>query len=291
MIGFLNVYKPSGVTSNFVVQKIKKKFHIKKIGHLGTLDPLASGVLPIAIGKATRLFDYSLNKSKTYIATFDFGYTTDTLDKTGDIVESDNKVPTKEELLMVIPTLCGEVDQVPPNFSAKNINGERAYNLARKGVDFELQPKRVKIHNINYLEQVGENSFRFEIECSSGTYIRSIARDMGTAVKCVGCMSALERIITGNFTKESAILLDDLLETSNLDNVLISPQDAFPNIATLEIDKTTFEDLINGKQVNSHEVNVDTFILYNNCLVGLAKPSANRLKLDVFLYEEDDKYD
>ena len=161
MLGFLNIYKPSGITSNAVVQKIKKKFHIDKIGHMGTLDPLACGILPIAVGKATRLFDYSLDKKKRYTAIFDFGYSTDTLDIEGVKEKECGVIPTIEQIKSAMHKLIGEIDQIPPKYSAKCIDGKRGYQLARKGVEFELAPKKVTVLSAECLRQTDEDEFEF----------------------------------------------------------------------------------------------------------------------------------
>ncbi|MBQ7352065.1 MAG: tRNA pseudouridine(55) synthase TruB [Clostridia bacterium] len=287
MLGFLNVYKPSDMTSSAVVQKLKKKFHIDKIGHMGTLDPMACGVLPIAIGKATRLFDFSLNKTKKYIAIFDFSYTTDSLDATGSIIQKTDKVITSRDVLNIIPNCVGNVSQVPPNFSAKNVNGKRAYTLARQGIEFELKPKDVQIYDIKLLEQVSVTQFKFEITCSSGTYIRSIARDMATSLGVVGCMIFLERVETGEFSKDSSTELESILCSDSLSNFLISPTQAFSNVPVCNINKEQFEDLINGKKFSFSRFNTPTFIVYASKLVGLAKENVDYLSLSAFLYEEE----
>ena len=271
MLGFLNVYKPSGMTSSAVVQKLKKKFHIDKIGHMGTLDPLACGVLPIAIGKATRLFDFSLNKKKRYIAIFDFSYTTDTLDSTGKVEKTCDKIVTIDKILEVLPNCIGNISQVPPNFSAKNVNGRRAYDLARSGIEFELKPKNVVIYNINCLEQISSTQFKFDIECSSGTYIRSIVRDLANLLGVVGCMVFLERIETGEFSLSSAINLEEILDCNDLKKFLISPTNAFYNVPCFNIDKTQLINILNGKKFKIQKFNVPTFILFEDKIVGLAK--------------------
>ena len=161
MNGFINLYKPSGITSAYALNIIKKKFRGVKLGHMGTLDPLACGILPIAFGKSTRLFDFLLEKEKIYNAVFEFSYETDTLDVTGTITKSGGKIPTKEEILSVLPKLIGEVDQVPPSYSAKNVNGKRSYELARKGISVELPSKKVVIHNIELVKEVKNGSFLF----------------------------------------------------------------------------------------------------------------------------------
>lgn len=286
MLGFLNIYKPSGVTSSFVVQKIKKKFKPNKIGHLGTLDPLACGVLPIAVGKATRLFDYSLNKTKRYTAVFDFGYTTDTLDTTGVITEQEKSIPSQQEIISILPFLHGDIDQLPPLYSAKNVNGQRAYNLARKGIEFELKPKKIFIYKLELLEQISENQFKFDIICSSGTYIRAVGRDIANSLGTCACMSFLERTETGTFTKENSIQFEDILKLDNLEKHLISPIDAFSNFDIIDIDSNIAKDLIDGKKVPYEKITKDTFIICSRRLLGVAKKDSEFLSLETYLYEE-----
>ena len=226
MTGFININKEEGVSSAKEVARVKRLTGTP-CGHLGTLDPMASGVLPIAIGNSARLFDYFLNKRKTYIATFRFGEDYDTLDTTGMLLQSGGKIPDKATIEKVIPTLVGDIMQVPPNYSAKCINGKRGYQLARQGVQFTLQPKKVSIHSIKLLEQVDEQSFSFEIECGSGTYIRSIARDMAETLGTYGAMSALERCASGPFTLDNSVKSDELTP-DNIDKYLIPTDSLLP---------------------------------------------------------------
>lgn len=289
MLGFLNIYKPSGMTSNAVVQKIKKKFHIDKIGHLGTLDPLACGVLPIAVGKATRLFDYSLDKKKRYTAIFDFGYTTDTLDIEGAKTHESSIIPNFEQINFAITKLIGDVDQIPPLYSAKVVNGRRAYDLAREGIEFELKPKKITIYEINIIEQVSDYQYKFDIECSSGTYIRAIARDLAELCGTYGCMSYLERTETGVFKKDTAIKFEDLLAKNICDDCIISPVEAFSNFNICNIDENTKIDLLNGKRPNWNIFTEPTFITCNDQLLGIAKCNCNELILDTFLYKQKEE--
>lgn len=284
MLGFINVYKPSGMTSFTVVNKIKKQFNIKKIGHMGTLDPIACGVLPIAIGKATRLFDYSLKKDKTYRVVFQFGYTTDTLDRDGVVTNKNGAIPTKEDVVLAAKKLIGKINQVPPNFSAKKINGERAYNLARQGIDFQLKPKEIEIYSIDLLNQVSNDSFELLIKCSSGTYIRSIGRDLAESLNTYACMTFLERVETGVFKSESAINLDELLK-GNIENYIISPLQVFENFDRINIDDKTYKDLLDGKLIDYGNIPKDTFILHNSVIVGIAKSNDKYLKLNTYLGE------
>lgn len=213
--GFINVNKQAGVTSGRVVNRIKgimraQGLEITKIGHLGTLDPDGEGVLPIAIGRATRLFDLLTNKTKVYYTIFRFGETSDTLDASGTITETNEKLPTKEEILAIIPSLTGEIAQIPPSYSAKVINGERAYKLARKGETPDLKAKLIKIESIELIEQLNDREYAFRVTCGGGTYIRSIARDMASALGTVGLMSYIKREQSGAFDLTTAYTLDEL---------------------------------------------------------------------------------
>ena len=286
MIGFLNVYKPSGITSNAVVQKIKHRFKIKKIGHTGTLDPMACGILPIAIGKATRLFDYALEKTKKYIAIFDFSYETETLDADGETINTTDKVVSMSDINLVLQKMIGKQMQIPPKFSAKNIGGKRAYDLARDGVNFELPPKEIEIFDINLIKQVDLYKFQFEITCSSGTYIRSIGRDLAKLLGTIATMTFLERTETGNFNSLTAINLDTVLESENIENLLISPMDVFEHYKKLELTTQMYTDLINGKFV-SGVIKSNTFLTYKGNLIGVAKPNEKQIKIDTYLEDKE----
>lgn len=192
MTGFIVVDKEQGASSAQEVNKIKRLLDTP-CGHMGTLDPMATGVLPVAIGNAARLFDYFLDKRKTYIADFRFGVESDTLDTTGEMRENAGYVPTKSQICEVLHEFIGEINQLPPKYSAKNINGRRGYDLARSGIEFELQPKKINIYSIELIGQTEKDVFRFKIECGGGTYIRSIARDLGLRLHTCAVMSALVR--------------------------------------------------------------------------------------------------
>lgn len=207
--GFININKPRGVSSAGAVNTVKRLCKTS-CGHMGTLDPLADGVLPVAVGNATRLFEYMLQKKKQYIATFRFGVTSDTLDCEGTLNYGNPYIPSKAELERVMPALTGEVMQIPPRYSAKSVNGVRGYKLARAGKEFSLEAKKVTIEKIELIEQLNESEYRFLIDCGSGTYIRSIARDLAAACGAEGIMTALTRTRSGAFTLENAVDLDKL---------------------------------------------------------------------------------
>ncbi len=226
MTGFITVNKAEGVSSAREVNIIKKLTGTP-CGHLGTLDPMASGVLPVAIGNAARLFDYFLSKKKKYVATFVFGCDSDTLDTTGAVIETGAKIPSLCEIEAVVPYLTGEVLQIPPKYSAKSICGKRGYQLAREGVDFTLPPKKVNIYSIRVLDKVTENSYSFEIECGGGTYIRSIARDLGARLGTTAIMSALIRTKSGVFDISSAVPTD-VLNKENLNRYITETDSVLP---------------------------------------------------------------
>lgn len=281
-IGFLNVYKPSGMTSAAVVGKIKRNFKIKKIGHLGTLDPMATGVLGLAVGKATRMFDYFLLQNKSYRAVFTFGYETDTLDIDGKIIKTTHIMPTKKGILEALPSFVGKLMQTPPNFSAKHVNGKRAYELARDGKKFKLPPKQVQVFSFNFLAQVGENAFEFEIECSSGTYIRSLCRDLGYKLNSLATMTSLERTKNAYFTLDNASSLEDILKEKQLK--LIPVENIFSHFDRFTLTKQQYEHLLHGRHSKLEKsFSKPTFLVYNSSIIGVAKLNTTVLALQINL--------
>ncbi|MEG2561337.1 MAG: tRNA pseudouridine(55) synthase TruB [Clostridia bacterium] len=217
--GVVAINKPCGYTSSDVVVKCRNAYSKAvgqkvKCGHMGTLDPNASGVLLVGFGKATKLFDFLLDKTKVYVAEFVFGKQTDTLDECG-IVVAESDLPKVSDVENAIKQNIGQISQIPPNYSAKSINGKRAYVLAREGVEFEIPSKVINIENIELLETniVDERcqSIKVRITCGSGTYIRSLARDIAAQSDCVGYMRSLERTICGGFCVENSVLLDEFV--------------------------------------------------------------------------------
>lgn len=210
--GVIVLNKPTGMNSMSAVSRVKHILNVKKAGHLGTLDPMASGVLPIAIGKATKLFESHLHDNKIYRAIFKFGIETDTFDSEGKIIKIEDCDITQSQVENILKEMVGTFDQIPPNYSAKKINGKRAYELSRAGQEVVLQPKRITINSFNFISQIDKNVFLFEINCSSGTYVRSICRDLAKALKTVGVMVGLVRLASGQYNIEDSILLDEVTE-------------------------------------------------------------------------------
>ena len=249
--GFINVDKPSGIVSSTVVNKIKWLSGVP-CGHMGTLDPLASGVLPVGVGNATRLFDYFLEKEKEYVAEFTFGVDSDTLDSTGNLIQGGH-VPNESEISAVLPQFFGDIMQVPPKYSAKNVNGRRGYDLARAGIDFELQPKKIHIYGMECLGKVEgkDDTFRVKIRCGGGTYIRSIGRDVAEVLGTKAVMSALRRTQSGIFTLQNAIpfsVLEQDPPLEELQKYLIPTEDVLA-YEKLELTEKQEIKLYNGQRV------------------------------------------
>ena len=284
MLGVLNINKPKGVTSSNVVVKIKKLLNIKKVGHMGTLDPLAQGVLPICVGKATRLFDYFLKKQKTYIAQFKFGEETDTLDLEGNVVKTSGFIPTKNDIEKALNNFIGEISQVPPIYSSKKIEGKKAYDLARKGETIELKPCSVTIYSYKLINQIDDKTFEFLINCSAGTYIRCLARDLGQAVNSCATMVSLIRTKSGPFCLENAIDYNSLTEEVLKKN-LMPIEEVLADFEKLFISKEDFQRLLNGLSVYNAELqeNVNYSVFCDNQIIGIGEVKNNQLKLKTFL--------
>lgn len=283
MHGIMNVYKPCGISSNFVLTILKKNLNIKKMGHLGTLDPLASGVLPVMINKGTKLFDFYLNKNKIYRAIFTFGKETDTLDSEGKVVKNSSNIPSREEIEDKLKNFVGKLSQMPPNFSAKKINGKNAYELARKGEKVELKPKMVEVYSFKLINQINKESFLFEIKCSSGTYIRSLARDLGLALNSCAFMSALIRIKSGEFDILNSTYVKSLTK-ENVGDKIIKLENLLENLNKLDLDVKFYKQITNGVLVKTNYSNQKNIVVYcDNKLIGLGSVCDGFLKIDTNL--------
>lgn len=224
MFGVLNLNKPAGVTSRDCVNVVQRLVRPVKVGHAGTLDPMATGVLLVSVGPATKLISLLQQQPKTYAAGFRLGVTSDTDDSTGSIIEETQAAPVDREVVeRTLQRFVGRIEQVPPAFSAVKVNGRRAYSKARKGEDFQLTARPVDVYRVE-LASYHWPELEVTIECGTGTYIRSIARDLGQALGCGGLMTALERTAIGSFTTETAITPDDL-NAENLSDLLHDPLD------------------------------------------------------------------
>ena len=228
MFGFINIYKPSGMTSFDVVAVLRRATKIKQIGHTGTLDPFATGVLPVCIGKSTRLIEY-LPDDKEYIATVKFGSDTDTYDLEGQIVKTYDKLITEDELKLILKSFEGEIEQLPPKYSAIKVNGKKLYEYARNGEEIIVTPRKVKIYKIELLDfNYEDQTAKILVECSKGTYIRSIAYDIGQKLNCGGHLIALERTKAGMFRLDNSVKLDSINSIDDVEKNLVNPLEVLP---------------------------------------------------------------
>ena len=281
MNGIFNVIKPTGMSSNLCVSKIKRKFNIKKVGHLGTLDPDASGVLPICVGKATRLFDYFLKKNKVYRAIFVFGKETDTLDSEGTITQT-NQIPNIDNIQQVMNTFLGEQEQMPPKYSAKKVNGKNAYELSRNGEDFELKPKKINIIRFDLIKVLSNNMILVEIECSSGTYVRSLARDLAQKLNTCSYVGAIIRVSSGMFQISEAKNLEDIAESD-----IISNKQVLSYLNNFTLSEKEIKDLYDGKIVKTNISDCENIVLVSkNEVLAICSINEHIIKIKINLREE-----
>lgn len=272
MFGFLNVYKPVGKTSHDVVTYFRKLLKIKQIGHTGTLDPFAEGVLPICIGKATRLIEY-LPDDKAYIAYVQFGKSTDTYDTEGEITAEYDKKVIKNDVLSTIKNFEGEIEQYPPIYSAIKLDGKKLYEYAREGKKIEIKPRKVKISKIE-LKEFDENNqtAQIYIECSKGTYIRSIANDLGKVLECGGYLYKLIRTKAGNFALENSIEMNNFQSEEYVKKNLIEPIKML-NLPIYELSETELQKVSHGQNLLNKSIKCVDFVIliYNNRIKAVAK--------------------
>lgn len=226
MNGIVIVDKPQGWTSQDVTARLRRVFSTRRIGHGGTLDPMATGVLPVFVGRATRAVEFFEHAEKTYEATLRLGMKTDTQDITGTVLEERPVTVTEQDILNVLPAFRGEILQIPPMYSALKVNGQKLYDLARKGKEVERQPRPITIHELELLHFDGQDA-RIRVRCSKGTYIRTLCEDMGEKLGCLGTMAALRRTQAGEYTIEKAVPLQTLLDAENPEQYLLSMDSPF----------------------------------------------------------------
>lgn len=240
MDGIVIVDKPQGWTSQDVTARLRRVFGTRRIGHGGTLDPMATGVLPVFVGRATRAVEFFEHAEKTYETVLRFGITTDTEDMTGTVLTEENVSFTEEQLQETLAAFRGEILQVPPMYSALKVNGQKLCDLARKGKTVERQPRPITIHELTLVER-GENTLRLRVRCSKGTYIRTLCKDIGEKLGCGGCMESLRRVAAGEYTIGEAVPLQTLLDTEEPEKYLRDVDTMFRNYpaATLTANQET----------------------------------------------------
>ena len=258
--GMINVYKEAGFTSHDVVAKLRGIVKQRKIGHTGTLDPDATGVLPVCFGNATKLCDMLTDKSKEYEACMLLGVTTDTQDLSGTVLEQKTVNVSKDDAEKAIMSFIGEYDQIPPMYSAIKINGKKLYELGRQGKEIERQPRKVEIQNIEIIS-MELPEIRFRVGCSKGTYIRTLCADIGEKLGCGAAMKSLERIRVGNFKVEDALKLsqiEELVAENRLEEYIVEPDSVFSEYDKAEVKAEADKALLNGNKLYSDQLEFES---------------------------------
>ena len=274
---FLNINKEKGISSFDVIRKLRKVLNVKKIGHSGTLDPLAQGVLQIAVGDATRLLEF-LDSDKEYIAELKFGYISSTQDDEGKKTFISAPSFDKKELSTVLKSFTGKILQIPPKYSAIKINGKKLCDLARKNKEIpEIKPRLIEIYEINLINFIPPDYAKINIKCSKGTYIRTLAQDIGEKLGCGAFVSNLTRTRAGNFSIFNSVEISPELE-----NFAINPVDVL-NLNKVKINEEEYKKILNGNSINYSELKTNSkkyMLIYNNKLVSIANLSDNILKVE-----------
>jgi len=274
MNGFFLLKKEQGYSSNNVVQEIKKKIKVKKVGHLGTLDPMATGLLVLAVNRATKFSNYFLESDKSYDVEVELGCSTDTDDSTGSIISQSNSIPDKASVKKELLLFKGESYQIPPFFSALKHKGKPLYKYARQGEYISKPPRKIfvkQISNFNFQN----NICSFQIDCTKGTYIRSIARDLGERLGCGAHMKKLIRVSQGIFSLSDATNTKDLQKEN-----IIKIEDAFPNFSIINLSNDNLKKFINGLEINDIEEKEGLYRVFdlNNDFIGIGEIKDNALK-------------
>ena len=245
MNGIVIVDKPQGWTSQDVTARLRRVFNTRRIGHGGTLDPMATGVLPVFVGRATRGVEFFEHAEKTYETVLQLGLTTDTEDTSGTVLSQQEVNISEEDFPRILPKFRGEIQQIPPMYSALKVNGQKLYDLARKGQTVERQPRPITIHELELLEFSGHQA-RLRVRCSKGTYIRTLCKDIGEALGCGGCMAQLRRITAGEYTIEEAVPLQQLLDSGTPEQYLRSVDSMFRNYGSVTLTEKQEQRCRNG---------------------------------------------
>lgn len=272
--GVLIIDKPSGITSHDVVAKVRKALKTKKVGHTGTLDPLATGVLVVCVEKATKLVNYLTCDEKIYEVEMKLGIKTDTGDITGNIIDEDtNYKVTIKEVNEVIKSFVGKQKQIPPMYSAIKVNGQKLYELARKGIEIEREPRDIEIFDI-YNTEINNELIKYTVHCSKGTYVRSLCEDIAQRLGTIGTMTNLRRIKSGQFEIENAIKIDDISEEK-----IISMEKLFDKEINVQ---NNLKELLNGMKIAIQNPD-GLYKLYTDRFIGIGKIEGNYLKREIIL--------
>ncbi|MBR5121087.1 MAG: tRNA pseudouridine(55) synthase TruB [Oscillospiraceae bacterium] len=276
--GVLLVNKPKDFTSFDVIAVLRGVLHEKRLGHTGTLDPMATGVLPVLVGKATKACDILPDNKKGYIAGFKLGIATDTQDITGKVLKKSEILPTKEAFEGACQKLLGKTMQLPPMFSAVKVNGQKLYDLARQGIEVEREPREIEVFSIKLLsfdKALGEGSV--EIYCSKGTYIRTIIHDIGEDLGCFGCMTSLVRVFSQGFELEKCQTLDEIKADTEIESKILPIDTLFAEYPSIQLSEKQEKMYKNGIKLSAEKVQGATeeglYRLYGEEFLGLCKVS------------------
>ncbi len=277
--GIVLVNKSVGISSNHVVNVVKRILGAKKCGHLGTLDLEGAGLLPVTVNNATRLFDFFLKKDKTYETVFIFGFETDTLDISGQVLKEKECNVTFQQVEDAVKEMIGKQSQMPPLYSAKKVGGKVAYKEARKGNLIELHPKEIEIYDFKVLEKLAVNTYKFEISCSSGTYIRSVCRDLAEKLSTYGSMQSILRTKCGIFFLKDAFSMEQIKNN----DFKILPCETLFDYDKISVSKVEKEKLLNGQILFVANKNGDYKVFGEDKFLGLGKVEDEKLKLSLRL--------
>ena len=261
MTGILNVYKPKGMTSHDVVSFVRRQLKMKRIGHTGTLDPLATGVLPVLVGNATKLSDFIMADEKKYKARVTLGITTDTDDSTGEIIEKKDVSVSEEELKETVKKFIGEIPQIPPMYSAIKVDGQKLYRLARQGIEIERKPRNITVYSID-ISNFDGTSFDMDVHCSKGTYIRALCRDIGETLGTGAVMSELERTMSGVFTKENAYSFEQIenaVNSGEIENLLMPTDSVLDNFLRVDVNTEYSQKIKNGIRLRPQQLGIKKY--------------------------------
>ena len=298
MNGFINLNKPTGRTSSDLVVFVRKRLEKgTAVGHGGTLDPEASGVLPVCVGSATRLFDYIIDKQKIYVARILLGVETDTQDATGQVVAERPVAAGEAELRAVLPRFTGEIEQVPPMYSAIKRDGRRLYQLARKGQTVEVAPRKCRVDAIEFLGAAGENAYDLRITCGKGVYIRTLCHDIGQALGCGAHMQALERVAAGIFTIGDALTpeqIDRLAREGRLEEALIPLDAPLEHLPAVRVGERSRHAVLNGNPLRPQWLDAPApraeavRVYLNDVFAGIGAPQPDgSVKFRAMLYRPE----
>lgn len=288
MDGIIIINKPKGCTSHDIVYKVKKITN-SKVGHTGTLDPMATGVLPLLIGKGTLCSKYLINHDKIYQAKIQLGQKTDTADAEGEVVE-EQKVGdlSQENVKQILNTFIGKQEQVPPMYSAIKVNGKKLYEYARKGQTVEIQPRQIEIYDIKLMKlNKGNNQLQFQVSCSKGTYIRSLCEDIAKRLGTVGYMCELNRVQVGDFNINNSVTVEELQEDKDAaDRHLISLERLFENKPSINLNSRKLQLFLNGVQLTVQETDGVYKVYSENKFVGVGVVNKGLLKRDIVVLKK-----